>query len=449
MRQHAPGSGVRRTAGPNGADSADGVVSKNHAPTTPRDAARSMAARLAPREASGFFFWLLLLYLFFEYGRPENPMKIPMLISILSLVGWLVRPDKRWGPQTTGFMAFLVLMVVGIPMAANNYWAFWQTYGMAILLLCICAPLPSVVTSVRRIKIWIYAFVAVAVYVGGYAILHEGFGPSGSAGAQDENYVAAMMGMAIPLAYFSIFIETRRIGKVLLGLSILVFCGAVVVGFSRGGFIGLCAVVLYCMARSPKKLLGFGVVTVIVLTVLVFASPAYWQEMATISDLEVGTVDERIELWTIGLRMFIGHPVFGVGPGSYRLTVGEYQSPEQHAKFGRNLGGTKVAHSLFVELFAELGLTGAVVLAALLWRTWSDLRQIERGRTGRRGTLTADGDLFRVRGYADAVTGSILACLVNGAFLSLLYFSYLWLLLALANAITQVFRAQVAAQRPV
>jgi O-antigen ligase len=372
-----------------------------------------------------------------------------MLISILSFVGWLVRRDKRWSPQTIGFMAFLVLMVVGIPMAANNYWAFWTTYGMAVVLLSMCVPLPSVVTSIRRVKLLIYAFVAVAVYVGVHAILHEGFGPSGSAGAQDENYVAAMMGMAIPFAYFSIFIETRRIGKLLLGLSILVFCGAIVVGFSRGGFVGFCAVVLYCMARSPKKLLGFGVVTVIVLAVLVFASPAYWQEMATISDLEVGTADERLELWKIGLRMFIAHPVFGVGAGSYRWTVGEFQSPEQHAKFGRNLGGSKFAHSLFVELLAELGLTGAVVLAALLWRTWMDLRQVRRGRTDRRSTLTADGELFRVGRYADAVTGSILACLVNGVFLSLLYFSYLWLLIALATAITQVFRAQVAAQRPV
>ena len=77
------------------------------------------------------------------------------------------------------------------------------------------------------------------------------------------------------------------------------------------------------------------------------------------------------------------------------------------------------------------------------------LRQIQRGRTGRLGALAADGDFLRLARYTDAVIGSILACLVNAAFLSLLYFSYLWVMLALASAITQVSRARVAAQQTV
>jgi hypothetical protein len=44
--------------------------------------------------------------------------------------------------------------------------------------------------------------------------------------------------------------------------------------------------------------------------------------------------------------------------------------------------------------------------------------------------------------HADAVIGSIIGCLAAGAFLSLLYFSYLWLLIALGSAITQVYRAE-------
>jgi len=282
-----------------------------------------------------------------------------------------------------------------------------------------------------------------------WAIFHKGFGPSASRGGQDENYVAAMMGMAIPFAYFAIFTETRRVRKMLLALAILVFCGATVVAenASRGGFIGICAVLLYCLAKSPRKWIGLGVLAMIALFVLAFAGPEYWEEISSISDVHGGTADDRLELWTIGLRMFAAHPVFGVGPGNYRWTVGEYQSVEQHAKYGRDLGGTKVVHSLFVELLAEMGLSGALALAALLWLTWRDLRQVERGSTGRRGTV--DSDRLRVGRYADAVTGSIVACLINGLFLSLLYFSYLWILIALAVAVAQVSRAQVAAIQPV
>jgi len=52
-----------------------------------------------------------------------------------------------------------------------------------------------------------------------------------------------------------------------------------------------------------------------------------------------------------------------------------------------------------------------------------------------------------LRAYANAVIASILACLVNGAFLSLLYYSYLWILIALGSAITAVYRDNVVTQR--
>jgi O-antigen ligase len=425
------------------------MIDRSVMPASRPDNARRPGVAGVPRKGIGFFFWLLLVYLFFEYGRPPNPLGIPMLISILSLGGWLVRQDKRWSRQAYWFLAFLGVMAVGTPLAVNTFAAFWQTYGMAVVLLCICVPLPSVVTSVPKIRVWIYAFLTVALYVAGNAIFRGGLGPSGASGGQDENYVAAMMGMAISFAYFSIFAETRRVGKVLLALSIIVFCAAMVSenDVSRGGFLGLCAVTLYCLVRSRKRLVGLVGVALIALTMLVLAGPAYWDEIATIRNTDEGTADLRLEVWKIGMRMFEAHPVFGVGPGGFRWVVGQYQSPEQLEKFGRNLGGSIIAHSLFVELLAELGIAGAVVVFALLWRTWSDLRQVLRSATLRSRAGSAISDVDRLRCYADAVIGGIVACLVNGAFLSLLYYSYLWLFIALGSAITHVYRSQIAAQR--
>jgi O-antigen ligase len=400
------------------------------------------------RERFGFFFYLLLVYLFFEYGRPSRPMGIPMVISSLSLAGWLLRSEKRWNPQITGFVAFVVVMAIGIPLAANGYAAFWETYGMAVTLLTICVPLPSLVTSVRRIKLWSYAFLAVVLYVGGWAAFNGGYGPSAASGGQDENYIAAMMGMAIPFAYFSIFIEKRRIIKVLFVLSILVFLAAIIAGqnVSRGGFLGLCSVFLYCVLKSPRKWLGLGLGALMALVVLGFAGPAYWAEISTITDTSEGTADMRLEVWACGLRMFAAHPVLGVGPGNFRWVISDYESPEQYAKYGRDLGGSIIAHSLFIELLAEIGTAGAVIVGVLLWRTLRDLVRITRSGPGTSTAMDA-GSSRELRSYANAVTASILACLVNGAFLSLLYYSYLWILIALGSAITAVYRDNAVTQR--
>src|SRR6267143_3364509 len=115
---------------------------------------RLMRAPIGARSATklGFFFVLLLLYLVFEYGRPSHPLGIPMVISALLLGGWLVSHNtgRKLSPQILCFFGFVVLMVVGVPMATNSYSAFWAAYGMATLLLCICAPMIRFVVGSPR-----------------------------------------------------------------------------------------------------------------------------------------------------------------------------------------------------------------------------------------------------------------------------------------------------------
>jgi O-antigen ligase len=387
---------------------------------------------------------LLLVWVLFEYGRPTHPLGIPFTISAVLLVGWLLRSDKYWSRHSLLLVAFLGVMAVGVPLAGNTYAAFWGLYSMATLLLCICLPMPSVVTSVRKLRTWIYTFLGVALYVGSWAIFHGGYGPAGSGGAQDENYVAAMMGMAVSFAYFGIFAAKSRPAKLVLAASIPIFIGAMVTGHnvSRGGFLGLCAVFLYCVARSPRRWIGIVIIILIVAIVLPFARPGYWEAISSIGDTEEATADLRIEIWKSGLRMWQANPILGVGTGNFRWMVGVYQSPEQFEKYGRDLGGSIIAHSLFVELVAELGTAGAMVLFLLLWHTIRDLGRVIRNTRGGAGGVRPSGDAVALRCYGDAVIGAIVACLANGVFLSLLYFSYLWLFVMLGSAIGHISRAR-------
>jgi O-Antigen ligase len=412
--------------------------------------AKATTASTKAKERLGVPFLLLLVWVWFEYGRPTHPLGIPLMISAALLISWLLAKDKRWTRQSTLLVAFLGVMALGVPFAANSFSAFWSLYAMATILVTICLPLPVLVTSVRRVRIWIYTFVATALYVAAFAIFNGGYGPAGAAGGQDENYVAAMMGMAVALAYFSIFAAKTRVTKVVLALSIPAFLAATLAGqnVSRGGFLGLCAVFLYCLVRSPRKWIGLIVLAAVILAVLPFVGSDYWDEIMSISDVNEGTADMRMEIWQIGIRMWQAHPIFGVGAGNFRWMVGAYQSPEQLEKYGRDLGGSIIAHSLFVELLAELGTLGAIVVLMLLWRTVKDLGHVLRG--GRRGQMVpagAGGDRAQLRCYADAMIGGMIACLVNGAFLSLLYYSYLWLFIAMGGAIALLSRSHGPAER--
>jgi hypothetical protein len=101
-----------------------------------------------------------------------------------------------------------------------------------------------------------------------------------------------------------------------------------------------------------------------------------------------------------------------------------------------------------VECIAELGSTGAIAVLALLYPAWRDLGRITRW-TSRRGRAPAGSELAQLRCYADAMRGAIIAIIVSGIFLSLLYASHLWVLLAVSNAMPFVLRRTIATSRRV
>jgi O-antigen ligase len=392
------------------------------------------------RERLGTVFILSLLWLLFDLGRPPTPPGIPLLISTVMFFDWLNKKDKQWSKQTPLWFVLLGVVIISFPLAANTFEVYFATRLLGTLFLTVCLPLQALVTSVNRVRVWILALIGVAFYVGGWAVSHGGYGPS-AANGQDENYVATLMGMGVALAYFALFAEKRLGIKIMLGAAMGVFVAAMAVAGnpSRGGFLALCAVAAYCLARSPRKMLGLGVLGGVAVALFLVAGPSFWKEIETSTDYEDGTGDVRIEVWKAGLRMWQANPILGVGAGNFRWVIGDYQTAEQTAKFGRSLGGSIIAHSMHVELLAELGSVGFIVVAVLLWRVWTGLGKIRVEKPGP-GQPPVHPDLLRLSCYADALRACILAVLVSGAFLSLLYYSHLWVLLAVGSALPFVHR---------
>lgn len=418
--------------------------------TAPDPRVSSASAHPAADGRLGIPFQLLLVWLFFEFGRPPNPLGIPLLISLVLAVYWLKSKDKQWSRQSLLFTLLLASMAVGVMLATNTYSAFWQTREVAVLFLCICLPTQALITSVRKARLWLYTMVTVAMVVGLWAASHGGYGPAGRDGGQDENYVAALMCMAMPLAYFLYFSDRRIVRRVVLAGAMIVYVAAIALGQnpSRGGFVGLCAVGLYCLMRSPRKLVGIGVMTVVAAALLVVAGPTFWAEIGTTADISSGTSDVRLEIWKIGLRMWEANPIFGVGPANFRWEIENFQSAEQFVKFGRGLGGSIIAHSLWVEMLAEVGVVGVVLTFLLTFATWTGLAKVRDDVLNMTGQVPPA--LVQLSYYADAIRAAILAILVNGLFLSLYYYSHLWLLLAFGSALPFVYRREcgIQASRP-
>ncbi len=395
---------------------------------------------LARKDRLGVVFWASLAWLLFDLGRPYTPPGLALAITGVMFIDWTQKKERQLGPRWISWFVVLGVSASGVLLAENTFSAFFNTRLLGILFLGFCLPLQALLTSLRHVRAWLYAMILIAFYVGAWATTHGGYGPA-AANGQDENYVAALMTLGAALAYFCFFTDKRLWFRIFLGVAMFSFIAAMAraQNASRGGFLALVAVGLYCLWRSPKKVMGLSIVGAVSVGMLLFAGDRFWKEIDGTTDYEDGTGDMRLELWKAGLRMWEANPVLGVGSGNFRWVIEKYQTREQFEKFGRGLGGSIIAHSSNVEMLAELGSVGALATILLVWSTWKGLGKIRPPRR-KPGEPPLHPDLVELGHYADAVRCAILAMLVNGTFLSLFYYSHLWVLIAAGTALPYVHR---------
>ncbi|MGH9876748.1 MAG: O-antigen ligase family protein, partial [Nitrososphaerales archaeon] len=315
--------------------------------------------------------------------------------------------------------------------------------------------------SMRKLSILINSLLVVYVYVAIFGLLHNGMGPGGHIG--DENDLALALNMVIPYAFVSVSLTKSPLRKALfVGVFALMVFG-VIATFSRGGFLGLLSVLLYISVLTPRKGLALVLVLFVSLGAWIYTPDKYWTEMGTIMDEadnpELGTGGLRRQYWEIALRMFYENPIFGVGLENYNHNIYDYEPDDQMQRVGRSFHGMS-AHSLYFTLLAELGLSGSLIFAAIVWFNTKDTNAIikaaysnsERLKSIRKRetrpnswentTPTAHdallADLNKARFYAHAMRASLLGYLTSAVFLSVFGYPHFWLLTAMIVALKEV-----------
>ena len=396
----------------------------------------------------------LCVWLSIEIGRPSNPLRLPLICSLILVGTWLSFPRKRWDPTVVCSLGLLLTCWLGVPFAANQFSAFWASYAMTIAIVCISVPAAHVLRNLRQFRLYVWIFLAATAYVGAFAITHSGFGPAGAGGGQDENYVSAAMSAALPFAYFSLSATRNFLARMtLIGVAVICLL-AVVIGFSRGGFLGIAFAGFFCFWHSPRKLVAIMSAVIGLLVVAVVAPSSYWDEIQSIGDTNESTADMRIELWAIATRQFLGNPIMGVGPGNFIWNIEEYQSAEQVEKFGRDLGGSVITHSTYFEILSELGALGSGFFLGMLYFTFRELRRIVAicERALKRQQRRTHGELKWVRAFGLGIQGGLIGYLVCSAFLSTTYFSTIWLMcgssVSLGYVLQDILRSAASPESP-
>lgn len=391
-------------------------------------------------------FYLVMAYLLFEFGRPQELIPgvrvIPFAtgLSLLLLVKVLMSGKIDFSRlQTRLWIPLFAVMAVHVPIAVNNFWALMTLKDM-FLLFCVYLGIITFVDSLDKMMTLIKVWIGVHGFLAIMGIAKGGFGIGGWMG--DENDFCMVMNMAVPFAYFLLFSVTGTALKIRYLAFLGTFLLAAMATLSRGGFFGLASVGAYCWYRSPKKVNALIVVIVSVLFMALLAPAKYWDEiMSSTSDetLEVGTGAERLYTWGIGLEMFLYNPIIGIGQSNFPWTFPDYEAGRTFLT--KSIGGRE-AHSAWVTLAAELGLSGIVIVGALLFKCYRDLKWIRTRLSppesrNKHGQTVRPGEDIRVY-LARAMEGSLIGFIVSGVFISILWYPSLWIMIAFIVALRNI-----------
>lgn len=135
--------------------------------------------------------------------------------------------------------------------------------------------------------------------------------------------------------------------------------GAVYVSASRGAILAIATAVAYLVIRSKHRVQIIAVA--VVPTVIAFGTSSYMLDR--FADAQHTGAAGRFGIWKVGMEAFRQHWLTGAGIGNYRAI---YNSVFIHVYQAYTGGWDRPAHNLLVQVSAELGVVG-LVLVLVFW----------------------------------------------------------------------------------
>jgi probable O-glycosylation ligase (exosortase A-associated) len=333
------------------------------------------------------------------------------IVALALLLGWAIRGFGRWrfGSATAVVGALIAYLTWA---AAGAYVALDQDIGWGFVEALLKIVLPflvgiTMIDSVQKLKMLAWVIVLSQGYVAfelnvsfyqGYNRVHaEGFAD------MDNNCVAIAMVTCVGLAFF-LGLQSEELWQRGLAFGCAGLMAHVVMfSYSRGGMLALVVTGLTSFLLIPKRPRDYVFFAFAVALMVRLAGPEVIARFSTtFSDDQErdASAQSRIELWSACWDTMLTSPVLGVGPDHWPLVVDKYGFPPG-----------KEAHTLWLQIGAELGFPGLVALLAFYGLCMARLRPLTKDKT-----IVSDPWF---RHAARMVIASLIGFMVSAQFVSL------------------------------
>jgi probable O-glycosylation ligase (exosortase A-associated) len=358
----------------------------------------------------------------FLAGRPLTIVTREIVLAVC-LGGWAVLtvPLSYWPGGSAAFLMGLFLKSLIIFWLVANL-VSTQARLRAVALAFVIAGVPLAATAIDH-------FVSGDIVPGGgYRDVQRIVGYDAPL-TQNPNDLALTLNLLLPFSVALLMRSRGALSRTLLAAIIALVSAAIVLTFSRAGFLTLAAILAFYLLqiyRSDRR--GWAVAVVLLaLLALPLLPGSYLGHMGTITDIHSdssGSAQARWAGMVAAAKLAVTHPLIGAGAGMNLLALNEAQGPTW-----------KEVHNVYLEYAVDLGMPGLLLFLALYWSSFAKVRSARRSAAGTPGLE----DLLH---YGGAVQASLIAFAVAGMFHPVGYHFYFYIIAGLAVALGTIRSAE-------
>ena len=384
--------------------------------------------------------WFVCLYMFFEYVRPQAiyaPLHGMPLASISAgLCGAALLLEQRKPHKATFVDGQLVLFtLIILASAAQAYFpalAFSKFMPLFFGWMIAYFLITTTVDNDRKFLIFMILYFLWCFKMsqhGTRSFVERGFsfasygvtcGPqffhnSGECGIQMAMFFPAALYFFLGVKAF-VSRRTKWVVAVLPATAALTIMGS----SSRGAQLALATLLLWMVSRSKRPVRAL-LVTAFAAAALYAVLPEEQKDRFRTMGTDETSMTRR-QYWADGMQIMNDHPVLGVGFGNWlRYYLRNYNAEGQ------------LPHNIFIEAGAELGYTGLAGFVLLIVGTG-----VMNYRTRKMAARMSTGSFYWH--MAHGFDGALIGFLVGGFFVTVLYYPFFWMNLAMTAALYNVTR---------
>ena len=411
-----------------------------------------LSAFLSHMKGEHFCFWMICGYMVVEYVRPQaiipslSFLPWAQILLVLTMLGLMVDQKRSWVSDAANVWLTLFLLLI---LASSTFATYpgesWPKIMDYLGWYLIYFLLINVVTSEKRFFIILVIFCLASFklsFFGARSWTMRGFsftnwgiqGPPGY--FMNSGELSIQMLMFAPVALEAALFLRPTLSRIKFGVLMLmpVTAAMTVIGASsRGSQLAL----VYQFYRSLlkgrltfKKLLIVGILGAAAFALLPDQQKARFESLG--SD---GTSKQRLLYWTHGIEMIREHPVLGVGYFNFARYYTDHYPDDMH------FSSAQLPHNIFVQVGTDTGVPGLIVFGMILFRNFRCAREIRTmwAAAGKPNSFHAS----IARGLTVALWGFIIA----GQFVTVTYYPFLWINLALTVALRNISAKALLAEK--